>query len=625
MSGKHGSARDGRDPNTPDTLLERLAHERERREEARAQAMSEQTRAAISTPAPAAVKTEPAAQATPDSRSSKTARSHLTFDNKSQERERQQPPPSERKTWEGMLEMGHADLIEYMGKLGANEELLAFMLQLELDGSMWRTTISHGDPPTLKPDIETIIKEWSGGSSPPAAVIKITSHSKLAFEQWSQDQSTSIDNHDKPFSLKDLHSIKIPELPGGKGADGRLTREQLKGHVDALHSTFNFIDREFSNRIIGVSTSPTLETLAICLEGMTTRSWQLNELVASSIMKKSEDKSIATIIAMKQHIEDGRYSGLNFLQALGAATTQLTGARLGDLLLKLFKPLTDMPNDINKLEPMYKTHQEALTSLLSLDIKLHPVIQCFILQQMASKLAQKPEHNLVLGIPMASIIKKGFEDLIGMTAMLEAAIIEASNDPKNNKPRVKSDRERALEKQIAVLTGSKNKETDKVCVHHREEEVTGFKCVDKNCKYKHERSGKTCSTPEYDRYGRCLNFFGSCPHLHPFHDRAKAEFGAPQIAWQALTATIPKAPKRYSKKGKSYAVMLFGGAQEAEIDELNESGPIHIDLNSDDDQDTPIINLISDSDDGSTTESVESVCNSGQVHLEASMAGFTFP
>ena len=117
MSGKHGSARDGRDPNTPDTLLERLAHERERREEARAQAMSEQTRAAISTPpAAAAVKTEPAAQTTPDSRSSKTARSHLTFDNKSQERERQQPPPSDRKTWEGMLEMGHADLIEYMGK-----------------------------------------------------------------------------------------------------------------------------------------------------------------------------------------------------------------------------------------------------------------------------------------------------------------------------------------------------------------------------------------------------------------------------------------------------------------------------------------------------------------------------
>ena len=78
MSGKHGSARDGRDPNTPDTLLERLAHERERREEARAQAMSEQTRAAISTPpAAAAVKTEPATQTTPGSRSSKLSLIHI--------------------------------------------------------------------------------------------------------------------------------------------------------------------------------------------------------------------------------------------------------------------------------------------------------------------------------------------------------------------------------------------------------------------------------------------------------------------------------------------------------------------------------------------------------------------
>ena len=130
-----------------------------------------------------------------------------------------------------------------------------------------------------------------------------------------------------------------------------------------------------------------------------------------------------------------------------------------------------MPTDIYKLEPMYKIHQEALTSLNSLDIKLHPVIQCFILQQMACKLAQKPEHNLILGIPMASIIKKGFEDLMGMTGIVEAAIIEASNDPKYNKPRIKSDREKALEKQIAALNAAKIIDISKICIHHREEEV----------------------------------------------------------------------------------------------------------------------------------------------------------
>ena len=84
---------------------------------------------------------------------------------------------------------------------------------------------------------------------------------------------------------------------------------------------------------------------------------------------------------------------------------------------------------------MYKTHKEALTSLQSLDIELHPVVQCFILQQLASKLAMESEHNIIIGIPMAKVVKKGFEDLTGMTGIVENAIIEASNDPKLNQPR----------------------------------------------------------------------------------------------------------------------------------------------------------------------------------------------
>ena len=39
---------------------------------------------------------------------------------------------------------------------------------------------------------------------------------------------------------------------------------------------------------------------------------------------------------------------------------------------------------------------------------------------MASKLAMKQEHNLILGIPLAIIVKKSFEDLPGMTALVEA-------------------------------------------------------------------------------------------------------------------------------------------------------------------------------------------------------------
>ena len=76
--------------------------------------------------------------------------------------------------------------------------------------------------------------------------------------------------------------------------------------------------------------------------------------------------------------DDDTVSALRIIQAMSRATTQLTGARLGDLLLKLFKPLTEMPVELRQLEPTYKVYKESLTSIASLDIELHPVIQCFI-------------------------------------------------------------------------------------------------------------------------------------------------------------------------------------------------------------------------------------------------------
>ena len=41
----------------------------------------------------------------------------------------------------------------------------------------------------------------------------------------------------------------MPELPAGKGVDGRVTGEQAKAHAESLNATFNLIDREFSDRI----------------------------------------------------------------------------------------------------------------------------------------------------------------------------------------------------------------------------------------------------------------------------------------------------------------------------------------------------------------------------------------
>ena len=177
----------------------------------------------------------------------------------------------------------------------------------------------------------------------------------------------------------------MPELPAGNGLQGRISSEQLKTYIDSLQAVFNLIDKEFSNRLAAIFKSPTAEVLAIVLTDMTARSIQLDQLVGKTFMLRSEEKTLATLISMKRHLDiNNTVSGLRIIQYMGEATTQLTGARLTDLLLKVFAPLTNIPSEISSLEPQYKIHNEALTSLESLDIDLHPVIRCFLLQQMAS-------------------------------------------------------------------------------------------------------------------------------------------------------------------------------------------------------------------------------------------------
>jgi hypothetical protein len=552
MSDKHGSRRDLRDPETPDTLHERLRAVREERASARA---SPGTSRETITPAPAdrTNMSQPAA-------GGKSARSSLSFDD-DQARQQHEVAPGI-----NLFNMEHSALIEWMVSNGVEQTFIAIMIEMQMDGELFRAFVTDNSGLQIKPDLETQVSAWVGGDAPKTAGMRIAVIIKSAFGKWQEVQENKTKQSSLTFTLKDLQSIvKVPELPAGKGADGRITGEQFKAHCESLHATLNIIHREYSSRIIAIYKSPTFETLECCIVGMTEKSWQIDELVGSSYMKSYEDKTMSTIIAMKRHMSEGRYSGLFITQALGEATTQLTGARLGDLLVRLFEPIQEAPSELRKLESTYKKHKEALTSLTSLDIHLHPVIQCFLLQQMAAKLAAKSEHNLILGIPMASIVKDGFEDLPGMTSMIENAIVEASNDPKSSKPRIRSSLERKLERQIAALTkgeSGKVPAADKACVTHREESVLGYHCIEgKNCKFKHERSGKVCTAPEYLKYGRCARYFIDCIDCHPFPDEAKKQYGSPQVGWRALCDTLPTKGKNKNKRGKAYPIFVTDFAE----------------------------------------------------------------
>ena len=565
MSDKHGSEDRNRDPRTPDSLPARLLQVRARKAQERDVAAM---RSAIASNPPgttpmSAVQLRPGLERAPDM----PARRTVAFEEDL--RKASGEPAKEKKPYEGMMSMNHRELLEYMVILGADEIFQAVLIEFEMDGPLWRVAVTDADSKSIKADIEGVIQTWAGHPCPresfsASAVRKLTMYTKLAFESWLSQEAEGLEHLGTDlFSLKDLNSIKLPDLPEGKGVDGRFTPEQVKAHGTELHSVFNLIYSEYANRIMAVLKTPTPEILMVCLEDMTAKAGQLDQLVGNSFMKRSEERTMATIIAMDRHMLHGKYSGLLIMQAMGEATTQLTGARLGGLLLELFKPLTDVPQELHLLESNYRVHKKALTGLRSLDIDLHPVLQCFMLQQMASKLATKQEHNMILGIPMSAIVQKGYEDLGAMTAMIEAAIIEATNDPKYQRPRAKHPRDKekiALAKIAAPAAAGVPATADRICVGFREESWSGFKCAKgADCKFKHEKVNQVCNEPEYAEFARCLNYFSICKMSHPFHEAAKAKYGSPQIAWAELCSKQPKSGKQRGKRGgKAFPMIGIG-------------------------------------------------------------------
>ena len=208
--------------------------------------------------------------------------------------------------------MPHDKLVEYMGVIGADKHFITLMIEGQTDGQAWRALISNADSSSVREDLEECIAAWTGEEFPLAHAMRIASHSKLAFQQWLEDKSSlTTTSTTKKLSLKDLHSIKLPTPPPGEGLDGRLNSQQLKAYIESIHSTLIIVDKEFSDRIMAVYTAPTLETLAICLQGMTALSLQLDQYVGGIYMRNPLEKTMATIISCKNHVnDDGTYSGL---------------------------------------------------------------------------------------------------------------------------------------------------------------------------------------------------------------------------------------------------------------------------------------------------------------------------
>jgi len=95
--------------------------------------------------------------------------------------------------------------------------------------------------------------------------------------------------------------MKLPELPAGDAAGGRLSAAQVKGYKDLLQSTINIFKREYCEKIEVLFNHPTTTRLDLCLEESDLQEQQIDELLGQTVMKSNKEKTMQMIISMGYH------------------------------------------------------------------------------------------------------------------------------------------------------------------------------------------------------------------------------------------------------------------------------------------------------------------------------------
>ena len=341
-----------------------------------------------------------------------------------------------RNAWDGLSNMTQDELCTYLGVISADEDFIANIVSNQIDGAQWVAMFTTSDNKVVDSnEYKETIDVFAGERTPPFFKIKVRTHLTLTL-QSQQQSSKAEEKEDKQaagYSLNDLYSMRIPELPAGEGGGGRLSSAQVRAYKDLLQSTINIVKREYCEKIEVLHNHPTSVRLDICLAELDLQEQQIDELLGQTLMKSSKERTMQWIISMGYHLHMvgglSKYSGLCILQVIFEAITQLTGAKLGATLKVLFEPLSSPASEIKFLEGEYKKHSEAIAQLEAIDVQVDPVIKTFLLQQMTTIIANEAKNTMLLGIPMASVVRDGFQDHSGMITIVEQAIMEYSNDP----------------------------------------------------------------------------------------------------------------------------------------------------------------------------------------------------
>ena len=114
----------------------------------------------------------------------------------------------------------------YLGFINADDEFIQNIVANQIDGPQWGSMFTTGDNKVVEGDeYRTIIDVFASDKTPPIFKIKVKTHLTLTLQslQLSSKAEEKEQKEAASCTIKGLYSMKLPELPAGDGAGGRLS------------------------------------------------------------------------------------------------------------------------------------------------------------------------------------------------------------------------------------------------------------------------------------------------------------------------------------------------------------------------------------------------------------------
>ena len=131
-----------------------------------------------------------------------------------------------RNAWDGLFSMTQDELCNYLGHIQGDEEFIQNIVANQIDGQQWGAMFTTSDDKIIEGEgYNDTIAAFASDKPTKIVKIKIRTHLTLALQGMlkSSKVEEKEEKQDVAFTIKDLYSMKIPELPKGESAGGRLS------------------------------------------------------------------------------------------------------------------------------------------------------------------------------------------------------------------------------------------------------------------------------------------------------------------------------------------------------------------------------------------------------------------